>query len=355
MTVAYLFGSLNRGGTETLMLDVFHTVQADRLNIIGIYRKEGVLLPDFISGGKEMIYLPVRSNFMNYVVGLRRLVKQNNIDILHTVQSLDAVLAIMACVGLKVKVVQTIHGFDADGSLRSKWPMKWSLLMTNVTVFVSKYQREYYLQKFKLSNRSNFRVVYNGIAMDKFLPRAQKPESGPLQLLTVGNFNAGRDQLTLCKLALRLKNEGVDFRWFFAGKRIDNEAWRYDRCVQFVRDNQLNDRVIFAGVRNDVPELLSQSDLFVYASDHDTFGIAVVEAMAAGVPVLVNDWPVMKEITNDGEWATIYKTRDENDFYLKFKQALSATSAQDKVKTRFSIQEHINQLIQTVYQPLLNA
>lgn len=354
MTIACLFGSLNRGGTETLMLDVFRTVNPGQFSLMGIYRKEGVLLKDFNASGKDMLFLPVRMNPVSYLLRLRKLVENQGIDILHAVQSLDAVLAAIACAGLKVKVVQTIHGFDSGSSIIYKLLINWSLRVSDVNVFVSNYQRDYYTEKYFRMGKIKSEVVYNGIAMDKFLPKVQLQESHQLQILTVGNFNAVRDQLTLCKFALRLKNESINFKWIFAGKRIENEAWRYDQCVQFVRDNQLDDRVIFAGVRNDVPELLSQSDLFVYASDHDTFGIAVVEAMAAGVPVLVNDWPVMKEITNGGEWATIYNTSDENDFFMKLKPALNATTSEVEVKKRFSIQEHIRQLIQSVYQPILN-
>ncbi len=51
-------------------------------------------------------------------------------------------------------------------------------------------------------------------------------------------------------------------------------------------------------------------DGFCYSSVCDTFGIAVVEAMVAGVPVVVNDWVSMLEVTNHGEWADVYRSGD---------------------------------------------
>lgn len=353
MTVAYLFGSLNRGGTETLMLDVFRSVQAHQFTLLGIYRKEGALLSDFQASGKEMIPLRLRSNPVKYLSDLRSLVKQHKIEILHAVQSLDAVLADFACTGLNVKVVQTIHSFDFKASLFSKVLIGLSLRLTDANVFVSHYQRDYYSRMYPQSSGTKNRVVYNGIAMDKLIQRDKQEPSNPLKLLTVGNFNAGRDQLTLCRFALRLKKEGVNFRWLFAGKRIENEAWRYDRCMNFILENDLSDCVSFPGVRNDVPQLLAQSDLFVYASEYDTFGIAVVEAMAAGIPVLVNDWPVMKEITEEGKWAAIYKTKDEDDFFYQFKHAAFNEEASAVIRQRYSIQAHISSLLEKVYTPLL--
>jgi glycosyltransferase involved in cell wall biosynthesis len=155
---------------------------------------------------------------------------------------------------------------------------------------------------------------------------------------------------------------GLDFCWKFVGKRDDNESWRFDQCVEFCKANNLEDNVTFLGSRDDVPQLLSQADLFVYASDHDTFGIAVIEAIAAGVPVMVNDWPVMNEITLNGKLATIYKTKSEESFYKCFSDFIEnrgkyiekAKIASEKVKELYSIDNHINELIERVYKPLMS-
>lgn len=70
------------------------------------------------------------------------------------------------------------------------------------------------------------------------------------------------------------------------------------------------DKVHFMGPRSDVPELLASWDAFLYSTDHDTFGIAVVEAIAAGLPTFVNDWEVMKlQIT--ANWRTSTKPRTQ--------------------------------------------
>ena len=57
LKVAYLFGALNRGGTETLMLDFFKMAKEVNLNVIGVYRKNGVLLRDYKNTGIEMFQL----------------------------------------------------------------------------------------------------------------------------------------------------------------------------------------------------------------------------------------------------------------------------------------------------------
>jgi glycosyltransferase involved in cell wall biosynthesis len=121
----------------------------------------------------------------------------------------------------------------------------------------------------------------------------------------------------------------------------------------------MSDCVHFLGSRNDVPAIVENIDAFIYSTDHDTFGIAVVEAMAAGVPVFVNDWEVMIEITNNGEWATIYKTKDEQDLLEKFsiflqnrdEYAEEAKKTMKLVREKFSIEHHIQEL-EKVYSVL---
>jgi glycosyltransferase involved in cell wall biosynthesis len=128
----------------------------------------------------------------------------------------------------------------------------------------------------------------------------------------------------------------------------------YNDCVKYCRQNNLLENVSFLGSRDDVPGILSQLDAFVYATDHDTFGIGVVEAMAVGIPVFVNDWMVMSEITDDGKYATLYKTKDEQDLlrhFLLFLQdktnyLTKAANASSFVRQKYSIEKYIEKLKQ---------
>ena len=129
---------------------------------------------------------------------------------------------------------------------------------------------------------------------------------------------------------------------------------RYDRCVDYCQQNGLSDKVTFSGVRNDVPGLLHELDAFIYSTEHDTFGIAVAEAMMAGIPVFVNDWEVMREITNDGNWAVLYKTAEENELLAKFllylqdKQSYTSRARKTApiVMKRYSVQQHVTGLLE---------
>ena len=90
---------------------------------------------------------------------------------------------------------------------------------------------------------------------------------------------------------------------------------------------------------------MCSSDLF---PSHDSR----VEALASGLPVLVNDWAVMQEVTYNGEYACLYATGDENDLYVQFSQLISNLHKNNQkgaaiaVRQVYSIENHIQQLKQ---------
>ena len=358
MKTGVLLGSLNRGGTETLILDVFKKIQTSQMDLIGIYRKKGVLEKDFQNSDTDMHYLPVGKNIFGYLYQLRRLIIQQNLTLLHAQQPIDALYARLATLGTKIPVILTMHGYDFNNSKLDRLILKIVLKITSQNLYVSNYQKEYYLQKYKLKPALQ-KVVYNGINLDKFettvganLWEELNIDRKSLLLGTVGNFVPGRDPMTLCRFLMLLNEQQVDFHFIFIGRKSVTFPQIYEECVDFVNRHGLSERVTFAGSREDVPALLHQLDAFLYATDHDTFGIAVVEAMAAGVPVFVNDWEVMTEITEEGKLATIYKTKDEKDLLEKFMLFLQTRETYNQktkevsviVRQKYSIEKYIENL-----------
>jgi len=390
MKIAFLLGSLNRGGTETLLLDVFCHAKDNNLNVIGIYRKSGVLEENYINSRIPVFKLQNKKNIINYILNLRRLFKKNEINLVHAQQPLDAFFALLACAGTNIKIVLTLHGYDYHDTGIAKSIFKFIIKRTNINIFVSDTQRKYYQLNYKL-NPLKQQLVYNGISFDKLdispigsttlshannkmttnkttkntkdtinsLREELQLPTDTLLLGTVGNFVPVRDQLTLCRFLKGLKEENINFHFLFAGKRDDHNPQLFDDCVAFCEQNGLTKLVSFLGSRNDVPNILMQLDAFLYATDHDTFGIAVVEAMAVGIPVFVNDWGVMKEITDNGNLATLYKTKDEGDLlqqfmlFLQDKAAFQAKAldAAFFVREKFNIETHILNL-KKVYNSL---
>jgi Glycosyltransferase len=369
MRIAYLLGSLNRGGTETLLLDCFRNAAIAGFSFVGIYRKEGILANDFKKTDIPLFRLTPKSKTdIAYVAKLRGLLIRNRITIVHAQQPIDALYARIATFGTGIKVVLTFHGYDMEANKTDKTLIRWVIRRTDLNIFVSNSQKKYYHQQYHFAEESAI-TVYNGISFDKLTSAKSNSWRAKLNITTdtillgsVGNFGAVRDQLTICQFLKLLNENKIDFRFLFVGKKNTGEEWRYDQCVSFCHENGLDDKVLFLGTRSDVPDILTQLDAFIYSTDHDTFGIAVIEAMASAIPVFVNDWEVMLEITDDGNFAHLYNTKNPEDLLNKFfpftanpdlyKQ--KAEEAALWVHETYSIERHLNRLKET-YKTISNS
>ena len=102
-----------------------------------------------------------------------------------------------------------------------------------------------------------------------------------------------------------------------------------------------------------MPTILKSMDGFVYSSHNDTFGIAVIEAIAAGLPIVVNDHPVMQEVCGEANKGIRYFRTDDAEDAAVLIEALIENIEQSKkaaeanavaVRNKYSIETHIQQI-----------
>lgn len=350
-------GSLNRGGAETLVLDVCNNIRPEAFKITLIHRKKGKLLEDFYKSKAEVKEVfPKHSFDFLYLLNIRRIIKKQDILVIHTHQVIDALIAYVTTFFLPTKIILSLHGHGVDDTFLLRLMRRFVMNKVDLNLFVSNSQLNYYVsQKYKLGSS---KVLHNGVDFNKFnatiteqnnLRKTFGVDPEEILLGSVGNFSSGRDQLTICKFLKLLKEKEVKFKFVFVG---ENVGVFYDRCYEYCKANNLLKEVLFLGSRSDVPAILRQLDVFIYSTIHDTFGIAVVEAMGQGVPVLANDWGAMMEITNNGMWATVYKSKDEKDLMVKFMKLylnrevykLHAEEMVQKIQNTYGISNYIKQL-----------
>ena len=327
MKVAYILGSLNRGGLEGLYLDLFRYAEHCPYEMVCVYRKNGSYLEDFKATGVKMIHLPSRGlTDVHYLRELRRLLMAEKVDVIHVQFSEDVIRTRLAMIGHQIPIVLTTHAFDYHVGKITRTIIWLSFRMTKVNIFVSDFQRKHFEKRYRIQYKQNA-VVYNCVDVSKLDGNITLQEALPqvhrgIKIGMVGNFVRGRNQYALMPFLKHLHDKKVPFDFYFVGFRDVHIPERYDKCVAYCKENGLEE-VHFLGGRGDVPAILKESDALVYSTEHDTFGIAVLEAIAAGVPVFVNDWDVMTEITQNGHWATIYRTGDMQDLAKKFDEFLN--------------------------------
>ena len=154
------------------------------------------------------------------------------------------------------------------------------------------------------------RVVHPGAELERFDPdvlptpiearrRLGLPEDGPL-IGIVGRLQRWKGMHVLVEAMPQVLARHPDAHCVIVGGdhafEPDYPAFLKARIAAL----GLEDRVILAGLQRNVPEWMQAMDVIVHASDHEPFGIVIVEAMALGKPVIAGDAAGPTEIITDG-------------------------------------------------------
>jgi glycosyltransferase involved in cell wall biosynthesis len=151
-------------------------------------------------------------------------------------------------------------------------------------------------------------TIYNGVRVERFVTPTPRPwaEREPAVVMA-SRFGQPKDQRTLIRAAAVLRDRGmpVRVRLVGGGKRL--EIWRAKWLVRWLG---LDGLVEFLGPRSDLPEIFWKHQVAVMSTRREGFGLAAVEAMAAGCAVVGSRAPGVEELIEDGRTGWMATTGD---------------------------------------------
>jgi glycosyltransferase involved in cell wall biosynthesis len=323
----HLLDSLGRGGAETLCLDVCRNARRNSLDLTFAATGGGELEDDFRRSGADFIRLARRAPLdLKLVRRLRELISERGIEVVHCHQAVEALHAYLATRrsseggARRVKHVLSFHLCTADA--KNRLALKFLAPRMDANVAVSRELLSCLTNEGGFATAKNFHVVYNGVDASRLTATAPRDLRAGLKLTKsdmlfgmVGNFyaDARKDQLTVCRALPEVFRQLPQAHFVFAGGFAKDAAQIYRECVDYCREQGISGRVHFPGQVADVAGVLGALDVFVFSSRKDSFGVAVVEAMLAGVPAVVSDIGALLEVTGGGEYASVFRTGDAGD------------------------------------------
>lgn len=154
--------------------------------------------------------------------------------------------------------------------------------------------------------QNKMRVIYSGIDAARFEQRTPKSKlSQPAIVGTVAVLEERKGLRYLLEAAARLKAQGLSIEY-----RIAGAGPLLAELQQLAQQSGLDDRVRFVGFVADTAAFLADLDIFVLPSLFEGLGVAVLEAMAAGKPVIASRVGGLAESVLDGESGLLVAPRD---------------------------------------------
>jgi N-acetyl-alpha-D-glucosaminyl L-malate synthase BshA len=208
------------------------------------------------------------------------------------------------------KIVTTLHGTDITlvGIDASFLPLtRFAILSSDALTVPSAWLRETTYRNLDIPRDVPIEVIANFVDTERFSPLpgalAELAETAssavgrpsPRVVVHVSNFRPLKRVGDVIRIFARLRAElPVELR--LVGDGPERPA-----ALELARALGVADHVRVLGERIDLPEVLRSSHLFLLPSESESFGLAALEAMACGVPVVASDVGGISEVVSDGE------------------------------------------------------
>lgn len=229
------------------------------------------------------------------VAHLARLIRRLKIDVVHT--NMEVLLE----GGLAARLVGIPHVLHYRGNTldRPRWVFDgltalWTWEADHVYC-ISRATADLFVRR---KRDAHVEVLYNPVDVATFSGAQRSPDvrvslgAGPDALLigTVGRIHPRKDLETFLRAAALVLAREPRARFAIVGAaEAPVEIGYLQQLKALIAELRLQDRVVFAGARRDIPAVMRALDLFVLTSRHEGFGRVVAEAMAAGLPIVVTD------------------------------------------------------------------
>ena len=305
MRIVHLVENLNLGGAERVVVDLVseQVGRGDHCLVICLF-EPGALATELAEIGVTVIALHKPSGpSLKTARQLRKILRDDRAEILHSHNAMAHYYGVFASVGLKLRRVNTRHGMGTLlGNRRQQWLYRLAMILTDRACFVCDAARLRFISD-GLVSAGKALTVYNGIATSRYRNGGQPGalrgllavDGSARLLVTVGRLNPAKNHPLLLAAFVRLANSYPDLHLVIIGDGAGMQA------LQSLRSSSgVSERIHLPGARADVPTLLADAALFVLSSQTEGFSLSLLEAGAAGIPVVATNVGGNGEIIADG-------------------------------------------------------
>lgn len=312
--ISYLIDGLGMGGAERLLVPTLKNLDQEIFTprVCAFQVRQGNPIADQLRAIDIPVdFLPIP--YLRDLTAIPRLyayLKKTRADLVHTQLEFADTLGNFAAKLVRLPSVTTLHTMLAsDQSLKSRLHEFTELsalrYFCDQVISVSEEARQFHLNESKTSP-DHVRVIYNGIDLSAYANLDFQRE----RLALRNAFSLPPDAILLTTVAVLREPKGIQFmlealpeifsaypnaRYLIVG----DGAYRPE-LEKRLANSPIKEKVIFAGQRSDIPQILAASDLFVLPTLTEALPTVLAEAMAARLPIVASRVGGVPEMLADG-------------------------------------------------------
>ena len=312
---------------------------------------------------------PFKSSNFKSIKSLQRIIEDNDISLVHCHTPVGGVIARLAAKKYRkqgCKVIYTVHGLQFyKGAPKKDW-----LIYYPIEKYLSKYAdaivtintEDYTLVSRRFLNKKTYYIPGVGVDLSKFSSEKanvsiKRKELGlsekDIILFSVGELNTNKNHQIIIEAMSKIYNKNL--KYFVAGKGPLEATLQ-----QEIHESGLDDRVKLLGFRTDIKDLLKSADVFVLPSKREGLSVALMEAMASGLPIICSKIRGNTDLIDDGKGGYLCDVNDINTYVNALTRLLDDPDLrhQMSVYNQNKIQEFsinvVDRKMKSIYQEVIN-
>lgn len=315
MRILYILPTFSVGGAEKLLLELIPFINEQDKNLViellVLTKKNDVFSQKMQEKGVTVTFLSDKLSVRNplNILKLRKFIVNGQFDIVHAHLFPVQYWVIFALMGVRRKPFLVFTEHSTNNTRRKclflrpleSFIYKRYDQIISISGQVEKELLNWLKWDKNKRKKPSFAVISNGVSVEKIINAEpisksalyETAVSGTRSICMVGRFVPAKDQATLIRACTYL-DQNVHLLLVGDGETLSKNK-------ELACELDLSPRIHFLGVRTDIERILKSVDIVVLSSFWEGFGIAAVEGLAAGKPVVVSNVGGLREVVNDDE------------------------------------------------------
>ncbi len=356
-----ILDSLDAGGAETFMMKLYRGINRNEYQFDFIACKEGIYDKEVREMGGIIHYIPMRrKKFWGAFNGIRSIVRNNNYDVVLKLGSSPIIVTDLIAARLGGAKKICVRSCNAPTNLSPKQRVIDGVLrpimniVTNVKIAPSDLAGLYTFGEREVKN-GNVNFLHNAVDLSVYRYDDTKRsrirseliiENSTLVIGHIGRFVEQKNHLGIISIFEEFQEKHPNSKLLLVG-----DGPLKKNIVDIVIKKGLDSKVVFAGIRNDVPDLLSAMDIFLLPSLYEGMPNTVIEAQATGLSCVISD-TITREVNVSGKVRFCSLENPINSWV----EALESAAREERnsmkeimTKNGYDITESVNSFIKMVF------